>query len=112
MDVRFLETAKAEFWEAAAYYEHEQEGLGGEFAREVSKTLDRIVDHPHAWRPLSPRTRQCRTHLFPYAVIYQVRSDYVLVVAIMHLYVLDQLPDDGGRIPDNVRRKLRRLHDA
>ena len=28
MDVRFLETAKAEFWEAAAYYEHEQEGLG------------------------------------------------------------------------------------
>ena len=86
MDVRFLETAKAEFWEAAAYYENEQEGLGREFAREVSKALDRIVDHPNAWRPLSPRTRQCRTHRFPYALIYQVRSDYVLVVAIMHLH--------------------------
>ena len=53
MDLRFLETAKAEFWEAAAYYEHEQEGLGGEFVREVSKALDRIVGHPNAWRPLS-----------------------------------------------------------
>jgi len=36
MNLRFLETAKAEFWEAAAYYEHERQGLGGEFAREIS----------------------------------------------------------------------------
>src|SRR6266705_1364677 len=39
MDLRFLQTAKAEFWEAASYYEHEQEGLGGDFAREISKRL-------------------------------------------------------------------------
>src|SRR5213594_2549606 len=81
MDLRFLETAKAEFWEAVAYYEHEQEGLGGRFAREISKALDRIVENPNAWRPLSPRTRQCRTHRFPYAVVYQVGSDHLLVVA-------------------------------
>ena len=84
MDLRFVETAKAEFWEAAAFYEHEQEGLGGEFACEISKALDRIIENPKAWRPLSRRTRQCRTHRFPYAVVYQLRSDHVLVVAIMH----------------------------
>ena len=48
MNLRILETAKAEFWEAVAYYEQEREGLGGEFAREISKALDRIVDHPNA----------------------------------------------------------------
>jgi plasmid stabilization system protein ParE len=82
MNLRFLETAKTEFWEAAAYYEQEREGLGGEFAREISKAIDRIVDHPNAWRPLSPRTRQCRSRRFPYAVVYQVKSDHIIVVAI------------------------------
>ena len=43
MDLRFLETAKAEFWEAVGHYEQERGGLGAEFAREVSKALDRIV---------------------------------------------------------------------
>jgi plasmid stabilization system protein ParE len=97
MKLRFLETAKAEFWEAATRYEQERESLGGEFAREISKALDRITDHPNAWRPLSARTRQCRTHRFPYAVVYQVKSDHVLVVAIMHLH---REPESWrGRIP-------------
>ena len=97
MNLRFLETAKAEFWEAAARYGQEREGLGGEFAREISKALDRITDHPNAWRPLSARTRQCRTHRFPYAVVYQVKSGHVLVVAIMHLH---REPESWrGRIP-------------
>ena len=51
MDLRFLETAKSEFWEAASYYNDEQEGLGAEFAREVSKALDRIIRYPNSWRP-------------------------------------------------------------
>ena len=93
MNLRFLEIAKVEFWKA----EQEGEGLGSEFAREISKTLDRIADHPNAWRPLSPRTRQCRAHRFPYAVVYQVKSDHVLVVAIMHLHREPQ--SWRGRIP-------------
>lgn len=86
MDVRFLEPAKADFWEAASHYERSKKGLGSEFGVEISKALDRIVANPNAWRPLSPRTRQCRAHRFPYAVVYQVRSDYILVLAIMHLH--------------------------
>jgi len=86
MDLRFLETAKTEFWEAAAFYEQAEQGLAAKFAREVSRALDRIVEYPNSWRPLSPRTRQCRTHRFPYAIVYQVRTDYILVLAIMHLH--------------------------
>ena len=61
------------------------EGLGYELAAEVKQTLGRVVQFPDAWHPLSPRTRRCRTKRFPYAVVYQVRDDLVLVVAIMHL---------------------------
>lgn len=81
----FLSPAKAELTEAIRYYNTQSEGLGYEFAVEVKKTLERIIQYPDAWAVLSSRTRRCRTTRFPYGVVYQVRADTVLVVAIMHM---------------------------
>ena len=86
MIVRFLEPAEADFVEAIAYYNLQSEGLGYEFAAEVKRTMGRIVQYPNAWRPLSQRTRCCRTNRFPYGLIYQIREGEILVVAIQNLY--------------------------
>lgn len=84
MRIIFLPPAKSELAEAVAYYNSQSEGLGYEFAAEVKKTLERIVQYPEAWYKLSKRTRRCRTNRFPYGVVYQHRDDALLVVAIMH----------------------------
>ena len=47
-------------------------------------TLERIVQYPEAWHPLSKRTHTCRTKRFPYSVIYQTRPSLILVIAVMH----------------------------
>lgn len=86
MNVDALEPVGAELAEAVAHYNLESEGLGYEFAAEVKRTIGRIVEYPNAWNPLSRRTRRCRTNRFPYGVIYQVRGDDILIVAIMHLH--------------------------
>ncbi len=85
MNIKFLAAAEAEFLDAIAYYNMQSEGLGYEFAAEVKRTIERIIQYPEAWFQLSKRTRRCRTNRFPYGVIYQIRSETLLIVAVMHL---------------------------
>ena len=86
MKIRFLDVAGIELDEAVEYYNHESPGLGDEFLTEILHALDRIVRFPEAWHPCSKRTRRYLTRRFPYGVIYQKRSDEVLVVAIANLH--------------------------
>jgi hypothetical protein len=86
MRVDFLSPAQAELVEAIDYYNSKKAGLGSEFAEEVQRTIHRISQSPEAWAPLSKRTRRCRTQRFPYGVIYQLRGNSILVVAIMHMH--------------------------
>jgi hypothetical protein len=86
MLVNFLPPARAELAEVVAYYNSRKEGLGAEFAEEVQRTIQRIIQYPEAWAPLSKRTRQCRTQRFPYGVIYQFRGNGILIVAVRHLH--------------------------
>jgi len=97
MRVDFLQTADNEFVEAIAYYNLQSEGLGLEFAAEVKRSLGRILQYPTAWTPLSRRTRRCRLNRFPYALIYQVRSDLILIVAVQNLH----------RHPDSWKSRLK-----
>lgn len=83
-DFSFLEPAQMEFEEAVNYYNEQRTNLGYEFANEVAATIDRILRFPEAWRRISKRARRCRTKRFPYNVIYQIRDDRVLIVAIAH----------------------------
>ena len=85
-EIKFFSVAEQEFIETVRYYNSQSEGLGFEFAAEVKCTLDRIIQYPLAWYKLSAHTHRCRTNRFPYGVIYQVRKDCIMVIAVMHLH--------------------------
>jgi len=97
MHVKFLAPARAEFREAIAFYNGHKAGLGSEFAAEVKKAVERILQYPEAWSLISRRARRCRVNRFPFGVIYQVREDTLLIIAIMHLH----------REPNSWRDRLR-----
>ena len=50
MILEFLPEASAELFEAAAYYESKQEGLGRRFRNEVLEVCGLIVQQPLLWR--------------------------------------------------------------
>jgi plasmid stabilization system protein ParE len=82
---RFTSAALSELKEALAYYEREQAGLGLRFLDEIDSALNRILDFPHAWHRVSARSRRCRTHRFPFGLLYQIRTEEILITAVMDL---------------------------
>ncbi len=87
MNVEFLEPAVQEFYEAIAFYNIQRQGLGQEFAKEVENSIERIKQNPEAWTTAfsSQRARRCMTKRFPFGIIYQIRQDTLLIVAVWHL---------------------------
>ena len=81
----FLEPAQLELEEEVRYFNDREESLGYEFAKEVANTISKILRYPEAWTKLSKRTRRCRTRRFSYGVIYQIRGNKILIVAMAHL---------------------------
>lgn len=86
MNVRFLSIAELELDEAVADYEEKEIGLGLRFLLEIRNSVERIVAYPEAWNLLSANARRCRTKVFPYGIIYQVRRDEILILAIASLH--------------------------
>ena len=82
MNIEFLEIAVAELDDAFEYYEEIYQGLGNRFIEELELTLTRIKVNPMAWQKAGSLTHRCLLHRFPYSVIYQIRNDSILVVAI------------------------------
>jgi len=82
---RFTSAALSELKEATRYYEQKENGLGTAFLDEIDATIERIQRFPYAWHRVSPRTRRCRTHRFPFGLHYQIRPDEILVIAVMDL---------------------------
>ena len=82
---RFTSAALTELRQATLYYEQCENRLGTAFLNEIEAAINRILQHPAAWHQLSSRTRRCRTHRFPFGLIYQIRSDEILITSVMDL---------------------------
>ena len=84
MRVEFHPEALAEFRDAGMFYTGCQEGLGLRFYACVESALKRITDDPARFRLFEDDIRRCLVHVFPYAVLYSVEPDFILVIAVMH----------------------------
>lgn len=82
---RFTSAALSELKEATLHYEQKENGLGAAFLDEIDATVKRILRFPRAWHLLSARTRRCRTHRFPFGLLYQIRPNEILVTAVMDI---------------------------
>ena len=82
MRIRFLAPALTELDQAVNYYDYQLSGLGSRFFREVGAALEKISQMPEAWTKIGEKTRRCLLKGFPYALLYMVESDTIIITAV------------------------------
>lgn len=84
MHILFRPQARAEVLEAQAWYESRATGLGLEFARAVDAAVAAAVRNPEAFTLIATTCRRILLRRFPFSLIYRVRGDEFLIVAVLH----------------------------
>ncbi len=85
MTYSFHPEAEIEFNASVDYYEDRQVSLGLEFAHEVYKTIQSILEFPTAWQILDGSIRRCLVNRFPFGIIYYQRGQEIIILAVMQL---------------------------
>lgn len=85
MNFRLHPEADAEFAEAVRYYSQVSPELGVRFYREMERLFREVCADPERFRRFDPPVRRHFSRDFPYAVIYLEKSDYLWIVAVMHM---------------------------
>ena len=80
----FHDSAWQELVDAHKWHEAEQEELGREFSGEVYAALKKIARYPLRFPLILPRARRLVLQRFRYVIIYEIKSGYVYIIAIMH----------------------------
>ena len=86
MRYEFHPEALAEYQDTARYYEACQSGLGLRFIEAVERAIQRIIEKPEQWKPLEKDVRRYLTRVFPYAILYSIEPNYILIIAVMHCH--------------------------
>jgi toxin ParE1/3/4 len=78
--------AESDIIDAAVWYESREAGLGLEVSVEIRAAIKRALEHPkaHILLRTSPEVRRILAERFPYRIFYIVRSDAVVVFAVLH----------------------------
>ena len=85
MTFSFHPEARLELMSSVDYYENIQTGLGLDFMDEILLAIERILQYPQSSVRLSQNSRRCLINKFPYGIIYQIKKDEIIIIAIAHL---------------------------
>ena len=77
--------AKSELREGADWYEQRSPGLGRDLLDEAARAVESIRQRPTRWPVHRAGTRKRLLHRFPYAVIYRIEDERILIAAFAHL---------------------------
>jgi plasmid stabilization system protein ParE len=76
--------ATTEFKEAAAWYNRQEAGLGGEFAADVNAILNAIITNPLRFGFATDDVREAPVGRFPYNIYYRLEAEQIVVISIFH----------------------------
>ena len=84
MQYSFHPEALQEYSEAVQYFAQQRTQLAQAFIIAVESAIFRIEESPERYPHFDGYVRRCMTRKFPYAILYSIEQDYILILAVMH----------------------------
>ena len=85
MNIRFLTLAQREVDDAVLWYDNRTEDEGREFLDDLDRAVRLVKSYPHAFIEIEPEIHRCLLARFPYALIYGLEQQTIVVIAVAHL---------------------------
>src|SRR5437764_6922304 len=76
--------AAQELAAARDFYDTNRPGYGGLFADAVEHAFELLAEYPLIGKKVRPRVRRMTLLGWPYAIIYLVRDDAIVIIAVAH----------------------------
>jgi plasmid stabilization system protein ParE len=83
-EVVFDWEAAMEAEEARQWYADKNAAVAERFVESLRGAVARLREAPERWAEFEPGVRRVMLGKFPYAIVYAVKPDRVLVLAVMH----------------------------
>ncbi|NEP13241.1 MAG: type II toxin-antitoxin system RelE/ParE family toxin [Symploca sp. SIO2C1] len=80
----FHPLALTEYSQAVEFYAERNKELAQDFINSVESAIFKVIEFPRRWPVIEDTVRRCLTRKFPYAILYAIEEDYILIVAVMH----------------------------
>jgi len=84
MNIKYLKIAREEFHSAIKYYESQQTDLSKKFQSDIKDSISRIKEFPKAYVSIKNDVRRCLLHKFNYSILYAIKHNHILIIAIAH----------------------------
>lgn len=79
---------RPEYWddlrEAAVWLDAQTPGLSSKLAADAATTLQKIAEHPSAYRTLRGNLRRAFLNRFNYTVVFLYETDRIFVLGMVH----------------------------
>ena len=82
--VSFRHSARAEFIEAAAWYESERQNLGIEFIAEIERCVAAAAERPMTYSAIYKDVRRIIARRFPFSVYFRAEAHRIVILAVFH----------------------------
>lgn len=80
----FHPEALSEYAEAVKYYSRQRSEIAQSFIDAVEEAIYKIRETPSRYSIWDEDVRRCFTRKFPYAILFTIETDYILILAVMH----------------------------
>lgn len=84
LPIVFRRAARAEFDDAADWYEQRRAGFGTAFTAAVQRVLDQIAAQPDFYAQVYQDVREALVSGYPYCVYYRKEPGQVVVLSVFH----------------------------